>query len=136
MKNSSAKDDLTKNTLGKMSGRLTKAEYLASLLDEKGQLSHWGLEREYGTHSAQEAIDSAYSNHIQELLRVSLRELWYEVEKVGSNTKHKDLLLASLRDAIESRGGKKLNQVQISHLKSVLNALLELALQERTDPGS
>jgi len=119
-----------------MSGRLTKAEYLAGLLDENGQLSHWGLERQYGTHSSQQAIESAYSNHIQELLRVSLRELWYEAEKVGSNTKRKDLLLASLRDAIESRGGKKLNHVQLSHLKSVLNALLELALHERTDSGS
>jgi hypothetical protein len=136
MKNSSAKDDLAKNTLAKMSGHLTRAEYLAGLLDEKGQLSHWGLEREYGTHSAQEAIDSAYSDHIQQLLRISLRELWYEAEKVGSNTKRKDLLLASLRDAIESRGGKRLNDVQLSHLKSVLNALLELALQDGKKQGS
>jgi hypothetical protein len=136
MKNSSAKDDLANNTLGKMSGHLTRAEYLASLLDEKGQLSHWGLEREYGTHSAQQAIDSAYSDHIQQLMRISLRELWYEAEKVGSNTKRKDVLLASLCDAIESRGGKRLNDVQLSHLKSVLNALLELALQDGKKQGS
>src|SRR5437660_733497 len=124
MKNSSAKDDFTQNTLAKMSGHLTKAEYLARLLDENGGLSHWGLEREHGVESAREAIDQAYSSQIQEMLRVSIRELWYEAEKVGSNTKRKDLLLSSLRDAIESRGGKKLNEVQLSHLKSVLNALL------------
>src|SRR5882724_7533477 len=136
MKNSSAKDDLTNNTLAKMSGRLTKAEYLARLLDENGGLSHWGLEREHGVEAAREAMGGAYSSQIQEMLRVSLRELWYETEKAGGKSQRKDLLLSSLRDAVESRGGKKLNQVQLSHLKSVLNALLELALHERTDPGS
>ena len=119
-----------------MSGRLAKAEYLARLLDENGGLSHWGLEREHGVEAAREAMDGAYSSQIQEMLRVSLRELWYETEKAGGKSQRKDLLLSSLRDAIESRGGKKLNQVQLSHLKSVLNALLELALHERTDPGS
>ena len=136
MKNSSAKDDLTNNTLAKMSGRLTKAEYLARLLDENGQLSHWGLEREHGVEAAREAMGGVYSSQIQEMLRVSLRELWYETEKAGGKSQRKDLLLSSLRDAVESRGGKKLNQVQLSHLKSVLNALLELALHERTDSGS
>jgi len=58
------------------------------------------------------------------------------IEKAGDQVPEEALLRVTELERYCSRGGKKLNQVQLSHLKSVLNALLELALHERTDPGS
>ena len=133
MKSSSAEEDFKVNTLGKMSGCLTKAEYVAGLLDESGSLSHWGMERTHGAEPAQAAMRNAYKEQMQGMLRTSLRELWEEAENVGSKTEAKDVILARMREAIESKGGKQLNEVQICHLKAVLDALLEVALHGHPD---
>ena len=131
MKISCAEEDFRVNTLGKMSGCLTKAEYVAGLLDESGSLAHWGMERTHGVESAQAAMKSAYDEQMQNLLRTSLRELWEEAERVGSKIEAKQLVLTRLREAIESKGGKQLNEVQVCHLKVILESLLEVASHAR-----
>ncbi len=136
MKSSSAEEDFKVNTLGKMSGCLSKAEYVAGLLDESGCLSHWGMERTHGVESAQAAMKVAYAEQMQGILRTSLRELWEEAERVGPKIEAKDVLLTRMREVIESKGGKQLNEVQLCHLKAVLDALLEVALHEQTNQGA
>jgi hypothetical protein len=136
MKKLSAEEDFRLNTIGKMSGCLTKAEYVASLLDENGDLSHWGMERTHGAEPARAAMKSAYDEQMQALLRTSLRDLWEQEERLGEKIATKDVLLTRMRKAIEAGGGKPLNEIQISHLKTVLDALFEVASHDQKNQGA
>ena len=98
MKNLSAQEDFKNRTMGKMSGSLTKADYLAGLLDQSGCLSHWGLERAHGPEEAQAAMKNAYSEQMQSLLRTSMRELWQEMERIGTKDEAESALLKRMRE--------------------------------------
>ena len=58
----SVKEDLQARTLHAVSGLLGKFEYFASLRQNDGSYSHWGLSRVYGEEAAQRALAEAHRN--------------------------------------------------------------------------
>ena len=71
----SASEDLRYRTLDALRGPLERLAYLASLRDESGQYSHWGLARTFSEPAARSAIAEVHSQVWIEVLRTPIPEL-------------------------------------------------------------
>jgi hypothetical protein len=60
---------------------LDKLEYLESLRDESGTISHWGVERVHGVNAARNAYGRTENEICGELLRTPLASLWQAVTR-------------------------------------------------------
>jgi hypothetical protein len=124
----SAKEDLQARTLQAVSGLLARLEYIASLRQQDGSYSHWGLSRVHGEVAAQKALTEAHHGLVSSVLRTPLRKLMDDVKEScnAKNFEEKEFLdklenhEPSLHPAQAGVGLKR-------HLSSVLHALAALA---------
>ena len=128
----SVKEDLKVRTLRAISGLLGQLGYLASLRQEDGSYSHWGLSRVHGEAAAQEALAEAHHGVVTRILRAPLCKLLNDVQDSCADRK---------QEQIEFLGELQGRELQIlpakagvgsrRHLSSVLDALLALAKSRR-----
>jgi hypothetical protein len=124
----SVKEDLQASTLRAISGLLGKLDYLASLRQENGSYSHWGLSRVHGEAAAQEALSHAHQSVVSKILRAPLCRL---LDDVQDSCRSKNLPQVAFLGELEEKEDQALpaNATAGSrrHLSSVLHALLALA---------
>ena len=124
----SVKEDLQLRTLRAVSGVLGKLEYFASLRQEDGSYSHWGLSRVYGEEAAQRALAEAHKNNVSQVLRTPLRKLLEDVqESGGQNAEERARFLQQLQHREPESVPKDPSAGSRRHLSSVLHALSALA---------
>jgi hypothetical protein len=123
----SALEDLSRTTLGAISGCLRRLEYLAGLRASKGAYEHWGLGKVHGEASAKKALTAAHRATVSEVLSTPLRELEEDVANSSDNAK------MGTEEYLETLTRKQQELLPINpgggsarHLSSVLRALLGL----------
>jgi hypothetical protein len=123
----SALEDLSRTTLGAISGCLRRLEYLAGLRASKGAYEHWGLGKVHGEASAKKALTAAHRATVSEVLSTPLRELEEDVANSSNNAK------MGTEEYLETLTRKQQELLPINpgggsarHLSSVLRALLGL----------
>ena len=128
----SAKEDLQARTLQAVAGLLGRLQYLASLRQQDGSYSHWGLSRVHGEDAAQKALTEAHRRLVSNILRTPLRKLVDDVQE-SCNAKYFEE-----KDFLENLENRKPSLVPsqpgvglASHLSSVLHALAALAKNRR-----
>jgi hypothetical protein len=123
----SVREDLQTRTLRAVSGLLGKLDYFASLRQDDGSYSHWGLSRVYGESAAQRALAEAHHNLVSMILRTPLRKLLQDVDE---SCGPKDLAQSEFLEKLENREGLSLpadpSAGSRRHLNSVLRALSAL----------
>jgi hypothetical protein len=124
----SVKEDLKARTLQAISGLLGQLGYLASLRQEDGGYSHWGLSRVHGEPAAQEALAEAHQNVLTKILRAPLCRLLNDVQDSCADRKQGQIeFLGDLRQRESQILPPKAGVGSRRHLNSVLRALLALA---------
>jgi hypothetical protein len=123
----SALEDLSRTTLGAISGCLRKLEYLAGLRQVKGGYAHWGLGKVHGEASARKALTAAHRGVISEVLSTPLRELEDDVTSSSQSAgvgieEYLERLARRQRELLPADPGAG----SARHLSSVLRALLGL----------
>jgi hypothetical protein len=123
----SALEDLSRTTLGAISGCLRRLEYLAGLRASKGAYEHWGLGKVHGEASAKKALTAAHRATVSEVLSTPLRELEEDVANSSDNAN------LGTEEYLETLTRKQQELLPINpgggsarHLSSVLRALLGL----------
>src|SRR5579872_2628304 len=71
-----ATDDFKKRTLSALPTLLEKLAYICSLQTEKGDYSHWGMNRTFGRESACQAIQSAHSEMAGALISIPIQNIY------------------------------------------------------------
>jgi hypothetical protein len=123
----SALEDLSRTTLGAISGCLRRLEYLAGLRASKGAYEHWGLGKVHGEASAKKALTAAHRATVSEVLSTPLRELEEDVANSSNNAKmgteqYLETLTRKQQELLPTNPGGG----SARHLSSVLRALLGL----------
>jgi hypothetical protein len=123
----SALEDLSRTTLGAISGCLRRLEYLAGLRASKGAYEHWGLGKVHGEASAKKALTAAHRATVSEVLSTPLRELEEDVANSSDNAKmgteeYLETLTRKQQELLPTNPGGG----SARHLSSVLRALLGL----------
>jgi hypothetical protein len=122
----SAFEDLSRTTLGAISGSLRKLEYLAGL--RRGEAySHWGLGKVYGDAPAKKALTAAHREVVSEVLSTPLRELEEDAARSSHNAgmgteEYLAALSRKQKDLIPGNPGAG----SARHFSSVLRALVGL----------
>jgi hypothetical protein len=117
-----AYDDFMQS-VGAFVSPLEKLEYLNSLRDEGGCISHWGLEKVHGIDAARSAYDQAANIIWAELMRTPLENLWQVATRPAPYQSVTDRLhglhtaFGNLRIAAREK---------IAHLRFIESALAEL----------
>ena len=128
----SVKEDLKVRTLRAISGLLGQLGYLASLRQEDGSYSHWGLSRVHGEAAAQEALAEAHQGVVTKILRAPLCRLLNDVQDSCADRKQEQIeFLGELQDRESRILPVKAGVGSRRHLSSVLDALLALAKSRR-----
>jgi hypothetical protein len=128
----SVKEDLQASTLRAISGLLGKLGYLASLRQEDGSYSHWGLSRVHGEVAAQEALAEAHHSVVTKILRAPLCRLLNDVQDSCADRKLEQTeFLGQLQERESQILPSKAGAGSRRHLSSVLDALLALAKSPR-----
>jgi hypothetical protein len=128
----SVKEDLKASTLRAISGLLGKLGYLASLRQEDGSYSHWGLTRMHGEVAAQEALAEAHRGVVTKILRAPLSRLLDDVQDSCADRKQEQIeFLGQLQERESHILPPKAGVGSRRHLSSVLHALLALAKSPR-----
>jgi len=128
----SVKEDLKARTLQAISGLLGQLGYLASLRQEDGNYSHWGLSRVHGEPAAQEALAEAHQSVVTKIMRAPLCRLLNDVQDSCTDRKQGHIeFLAELQDRESQILPPKAGVGSRRHLSSVLHALLALAKSPR-----
>jgi hypothetical protein len=128
----SVKEDLQASTLRAISGLLGKLGYLASLRQDDGTYSHWGLSRVHGEFAAQEALVEAHQSVVTKILRAPLCRLLNDVQDSCANRKQEQAeFLRELQTRESQILPPKAGVGSRRHLSSVLHALLALAKPPR-----
>lgn len=120
----SAEEDFQERTLASLTNTIAKALYMLSLTDPRGELSHAGLERTYGSEVAKAALDDAFRSCCLELLRVPLGELLSVIRASACTTNQ----LRGLNE-LWRQGAKDVPFALSRHFSYVIGALT-LALGE------
>jgi hypothetical protein len=76
----SASEDFGRRTLSAIEGVLSRLAYVIRLRDENGEYRHWGLARIHGPAAASQAVRSAHSEVLSEVLRTPLSQLMKELD--------------------------------------------------------
>jgi hypothetical protein len=79
MRLQSALEDFEANTLGAVSGSLSRLSYVGRLHDGNGTYGHWGLSKVYGGGDAQRAIRTSHRGLLSEVLKKPLAALLNEL---------------------------------------------------------
>ena len=128
----SVTEDLKASTLRAISGLLGKLGYLASLRQDDGSYSHWGLSRVHGEVAAQEALAEAHHDVVTKILRAPLCRLLNDVQDSCASRKQEQTeLLGELQERESQILPPKAGVGSRRHLSSVLHALLALAKSPR-----
>jgi hypothetical protein len=128
----SVKEDLKARTLQAISGLLGQLGYLASLRQQDGSYSHWGLSRVHGEAAAQEALAEAHQSVVTKILRAPLCRLLNDVQDSCADRKQGQIeFLGELRERELQIVPPKSGIGSRRHLSSVLHALLALAKSPR-----
>jgi hypothetical protein len=128
----SVKEDLKARTLQAICGLLGQLGYLASLRQEDGKYSHWGLSRVHGEPAAQEALAEAHQSIVTKILRAPLCRLLNDVQDSCADRKQGQLeFLGELEKKELQILPPKAGVGSRRHLSSVLHALLALAKSPR-----
>jgi hypothetical protein len=122
----SAFEDLSRTTLGAISGCLRKLEYLAGLRQAESY-SHWGLGKVYGEGPAKKALTAAHREVVSEVLSTPLRELEEDAVRSSDNAgmgieEYLGALSRKRKDLLPGNPGAG----SARHLNSVLRALVGL----------
>lgn len=123
----SAAEDFEGRTLNAVPGLLGKLRYVALLHDNRGTYSHWGLEKVYGSGSAEKAIRSSHGALIARILKTPLRVLADDLQHSAAGAQITDFeLLSSLERPV--RNGLPVQRFNASekHFRSVLHTLSAL----------
>jgi hypothetical protein len=124
----SVKEDLQASTLRAISGLLGKLEYFATLRQQDGTYSHWGLSRVHGETAAQEALIQAHQNLVSKILRAPLCKLLDDVQdSCGRKKLPQVAFLGELQEKEDQALPANARIGSRRHLSSVLHALLALA---------
>lgn len=124
----SVKEDLQATTLRAISGLLGKLDYFASLRQEDGTYSHWGLSRVHGQAAAQEALTHAHQGVVSKILRAPLCKLLDDArDSCGSKNLPQVAFLGELQEKETQALPSSTTVGSQRHLSSVLHALLALA---------
>ena len=118
----SALEDLKLRTLARLPGAVGRFLYVAGLHSGDGY-EHWGLQRSYGEAAACQALASAHSEVLVELLRTPLRELSHESD---------ESMAGDLGGAVVPPGTGKAAE---AHFNSVAAALAALAVKNPAGTG-
>jgi hypothetical protein len=133
----SAEEDFHRYTLDKIDGVLARAHYFVSLKEADGTLYHWGLQRQYGAAKASEVLNHTFAEQLQTLLQERLAALWDEARICSQKASiDSECFLGTLRRDLEKVAQLPLTELQKRHLKSVLDALFEVAAHQRSKPSS
>lgn len=128
----SVKEDLQGRTLQAVAGLLGKLDYFASLRQDDGSYSHWGLSRVHGENAAQQALGEAHRNLVSLILQTPLRKLRDDVEESSAQ---KNVGQAHFLEELENREARSVPGEPVAglrrHLSSVLHALSALARTPR-----
>jgi hypothetical protein len=132
MRLKSAIEDFEANTLGAVSGLLSRLSYVGRLHDGKGthggtgRYEHWGLAKVYGDEAAQRAIGASHRAVLSEVLRKPLASLLNDMPASCANEHLTEReFLATLAEANSSLP-KPLSRAALAHLRAVLSALSAL----------
>jgi hypothetical protein len=130
----SAFEDLSRSTLGAISGCLQKLEYLAGLRAGERGYSHWGFGKMYGQSTANKALGEAHHAAVSEVLSTPLSSLLRDVEEsVPAEGRSTEKYLRELSQKDEELLPRNPGPGSTRHLRSVLLALLRLERnRERT----
>jgi hypothetical protein len=120
----SAVEDFEGRTLNAVPGLLGKLRYVALLHNNRGTYSHWGLEKVYGSGSAEKAIRSSQGALIARILKTPLRVLADDLQHSAAGAQITDFELLS---SLDRPGGKGLPAQRFNasekHFRSVLHTL-------------
>lgn len=123
----SVKEDLQASTLRAVSGLLGRLDYFASLRQEDGSYSHWGLSRVYGEDPAQRGLAEAHQENVSLILRTPIRNLLDDVQQASiQNGMDQQGFLHQLEDHKDQTLPKNPSAGSRRHLSSVLHALSAL----------
>ena len=121
----SASEDLRYRTLDALRGPLERLVYLASIRDEAGLYSHWGLARTYGEVAARAAIAEVHTQVWIEVLRTPIPELVRAMVEMGPAEREE--VLGQLRNYRNKILPADLAGGGVRHFNSVLVALERLS---------
>jgi hypothetical protein len=124
----SALQDVKETTLAAVKGLLGKLAYLASLRKGHGRYVHWGMEEIHGAESSDRALRTAHAEIVAGVLRAPLGVLVDDLEESsresGATTvEYVEQMQEQFDDLLP---GERKDAPTISHLNSVLGALLRL----------
>lgn len=123
----SAVEDFEGRTLNAVPGLLGKLRYVALLHNNRGTYSHWGLEKVYGSGSAEKAIRSSHGALIARILKTPLRDLADDLQHSAAGAQVTDFeLLSSLDRPGENGLAVQRFKASEKHFRSVLHTLSAL----------
>ena len=129
----SALEDFEGSTLSAVPGLLGKLRYVA-LLQNGGCYSHWGLEKVYGSGSAEKAIHASHAALVARILRTPLRDLADDLKWSARCAQISDFeFLSGLRLKGNELPAGSLNASE-KHFRSVLQILC--ALVQNREPAT
>jgi hypothetical protein len=134
----SALEDFEGSTLSAVPGLLGKLRYLARLYT-RGGYSHWGMEKVYGSGTAERAIRTSHGTLVAKVLRTPLRDLASDLAESAAGAEITDVEVLSELDtpiATPVHQGWRPKRLGPSerHFKSVLRTLA--ALVQSKGPAS
>jgi hypothetical protein len=134
----SALEDFEGSTLGAVPGLLGKLRYLARLY-ARGGYSHWGLEKVYGSGTAERAMRTSHGSLVAKVLKTPLRDLATDLEESAAAAEITDVEVLSALDTPmttpEQQGVRaKRPGPSEKHFKSVLRTLA--ALVQSKEPAN
>ena len=134
----SALEDFEGSTLSAVPGLLGKLRYLARLCT-RGSYSHWGMEKVYGSGTAERAIRTSHGSLVAKVLRTPLRDLTGDLEESAAGAEITDVeVLSALETPMATPAHQGLRAKRLGpsekHFKSVLRTLA--ALVQSKEPAS
>jgi len=128
----SVREDLQARTLSAIAGFLAKLAYLASLRQQDGSYTHWGLSRIHGEEPAQRALAEAHKGVLATVLRAPLSRLGEDVnESCQGKEISQEKFLSELEDQQAFLMPPAAGAGSRRHLSSVLLALSALVKNRR-----
>jgi hypothetical protein len=124
---SSAFESVQRTTLHAVEGLLRKLEYLASLQDQTGRYSHWGINRVYGGTAAQDALAQAHRSVLSSVLATPIAHLMDDIQKSSASAGvSEDAYVRSLTSPDPRMLPSNPGAGSELHLHSVMHALSSL----------